>query len=79
MKIRADICMTFDVPEGTTINAAGMIQLPSGEYLDVDPPGVVKYSATSHRSIAKDGSKVGLHILFKTPRVVSEDYTGGPR
>ena len=77
MKIRADICMTFDVPFGTIINKDGMVVLPGGERLDVEPPTMVVFSATTHRTVTKDDSEVGLHTYYTTPRVVSEDYVGG--
>lgn len=76
MKIRTDICMTLDVPDGTTIDEDGMILLPGGERVDIEPPVLVVFSSTTHRTVTRDDPEVGVHTYYTTPREVSEDYTG---
>ena len=84
MKIRVDVCVTLDVPDGSRpITDSGAILLPGGGKLWVEPALDLVAPSGAQASLTKDDDEFWFddegfvsHIYYKTPVEIVEDYTG---
>jgi hypothetical protein len=77
MLIRADMCMTFEVPDGTTIEH-GAIHLPNGNELACDPDVNQLTPDGDVLEVEPSGTPgISYHTYYTTPVEADRTFVGG--